>query len=81
MNSYLRAKTLANTFDVSADDIMNLTPKFWDIHTDPIATMDGAAYVFLVVQLNLAAGTLAPYARKRPDLRPLLESMLKFDVS
>ena len=60
---------------------MNLTPKFWNIHTDPIATMDGAAYVLLTIQINLAAGTLAPFAAKRDDLRPLLSQMIRFEVS
>ena len=48
---------------------------------DKICMLDGAATTLLSIQYNLAAGTLAPFALKRPELRPLLEKILRFDVS
>jgi hypothetical protein len=43
--------------------------------------MDGAAATLLTIQFNLVAGTLVPFAMKRPELRPLLKKVLDFDVS
>ncbi len=43
--------------------------------------MDGAATTLITIQYNLAAGTLAPFAFKRPDLQPLLKRIMDFDVS
>ena len=63
-----------------------MTSKFWAIHSDPVVLMDAAAFTLLTIQLNLVAGTLAPFAMKegpgaRPDLMELLERMLRFEVS
>ena len=48
---------------------------------DPIMFMDGAMASLLTIQYNLAAGMLAPFAAERPELRPLMQKMLDFDVS
>ena len=37
--------------------------------------------ILLSIQCNLAAGTLAPYAESRPELRPLLKQILDFNIS
>lgn len=67
---------------LSADDLLNLSPKFWELHTDPIGMpMDGAASVLLALQYNLCAGTLAMFAVKQPELNKLLQQVLKFEVS
>lgn len=58
-----------------------MTPKFWELHTDNIHALDGAAFTLLTIQYNLAGGTLAPFAEKRPELRPLMDKIMKFDVS
>ncbi|KZT19609.1 acyl-CoA oxidase [Neolentinus lepideus HHB14362 ss-1] len=79
--AHKRAKAIGVAHALSAQDILHLSHKFWDMHLDLITTLDGAAVTLLTIQLNLAAGTLAPYAAERPDLRPLLESILSFDVS
>lgn len=51
------------------------------MYMDPIVTLDGGAIALSSIQLNLAAGTLAPFAQKRPELLPLLHDMLHFRVS
>lgn len=38
--------------------------------------MDGAATTLLTIQYNLAAGTLAPFAFKRPELQPILKKIM-----
>ncbi len=58
-----------------------LSPKFWDLHTDPIATIDGAAATLVPIQYNLCAGTLAMYLLEQPGLAPLLQRVLHFEVS
>ena len=67
--------------DLSAHDCIALTDKFWAMHWDNIAASDIAAYSILTIQYNLVAGALAPFAAKRPELRPLLQQILDFDVS
>jgi acyl-CoA oxidase len=68
------------TAALAPEDVVFLTPKFWQMHLDPIVATDGAATTLLTIQFNLAAGTLAPYALERPELMPLLKKILNFDV-
>lgn len=35
----------------------------------------------ITIQYNLVAGTLAPHAFQREELRPLLDQIMNFDVS
>lgn len=51
------------------------------MYMDYIVTHDGGAVALFSIQLNLMAGTLAPFAQKRQALRPLLEDVLAFRVS
>ncbi|KAH9940412.1 acyl-CoA dehydrogenase NM domain-like protein [Epithele typhae] len=76
--SYEKAKAIGLSFDMKIDDILHLTPKFWQLHNDPISLQDGAALTLLTIQYNLAAGTIARYAQHRPDLVPLVEDLLQF---
>ena len=48
---------------------------------DKICILDGSATTLLTIQYNLAAGTLAPHALKRPELQGLMQKILNFDVS
>ncbi|TDL26559.1 acyl-CoA dehydrogenase NM domain-like protein [Rickenella mellea] len=79
--SYQRARAIAQQYALTAHDVLTLSEKFWELHMDNVAMMDGAAITLLTIQYNLAAGTLAPFAMKRPELRPLLQRILNFDVS
>ncbi|KAJ6602708.1 acyl-CoA dehydrogenase NM domain-like protein [Mycena vulgaris] len=79
--SYLRAKAIARAYKLTAHDVNTLSPKFWAMHMDNIAAVDIAPMALLTIQYNLAAGTIAPWAAKRPELRPILQKILNFDVS
>ncbi|KAG2049695.1 acyl-CoA dehydrogenase NM domain-like protein [Suillus hirtellus] len=79
--SYERAKAIGLALGITLNDTLNLTQKFWDIHTDPIMVRDGAAATLVTIQYNLVAGTLAKYAATtRPDLLSLVENILRWDV-
>ncbi|KAG1900135.1 acyl-CoA dehydrogenase NM domain-like protein [Suillus fuscotomentosus] len=79
--SYERAKAIGLALGITLNDTLNLTQKFWDIHTDPIIVRDGAATTLVTIQYNLVAGTLAKYAATtRPDLVSLVEDILRWDV-
>ncbi|KLO09038.1 acyl-CoA oxidase, partial [Schizopora paradoxa] len=67
--------------DFTLRDILTLTEKFWQMPADLIAVIDASAMILLTIQYNLAAGTLAPFVERRPDLRPLMNRILKFDIS
>jgi hypothetical protein len=58
-----------------------LSPKFWAMHTDNIAAVDIAPIVILTIHYNLVAGIIAPWAEKRPELRPIFQKILDFEVS
>lgn len=62
-------------------DVLSLSPKFWQLHQDFLAAFDIAAYTLVTIQLNLAAGTLAPFATSSRQHRLLLEEILGFEVS
>ncbi|TCD66595.1 hypothetical protein EIP91_001152 [Steccherinum ochraceum] len=79
--SYQRARAIARAYGLTAQDIVFLKSKFWALHADPICSMDGAAATLLTTQFNLVAGTLAPFAFQRPELEPLLQQVLDFEVS
>jgi hypothetical protein len=59
---------------------MNLTQKFWDMATDNIVAIDPSMVAILGIQYNLGAGTLIPWAARRPELRPLMKRIMDFDV-
>lgn len=41
------------TVDVTRSDVLNLTPKFWDLHRDTAGVVDPAAYTLMSIQVNL----------------------------
>lgn len=63
---------------VTQDDVSALSPKFWDIHVDPITCLDGAATTLLTIQYNLVAGTLTQFGSDRRDMDLLIDDILKF---
>ncbi|TDL17003.1 hypothetical protein BD410DRAFT_886239 [Rickenella mellea] len=79
--SFERAKIIAQLYGITAHDILTLSEQFWEFHMDNIGMIDAAAITFLSIQYNLAAGTIAPFAMKRPDLQPLLQHILDLDVA
>ncbi|TFY78617.1 hypothetical protein EWM64_g5393 [Hericium alpestre] len=65
---------------LTVEDVDTLTQKFWDLHIDPIAHLDGAVGTLVTIQVNLVAGTLARYAHDRPSLLPLIKKLLSYDI-
>ncbi|KIY50432.1 acyl-CoA dehydrogenase NM domain-like protein [Fistulina hepatica ATCC 64428] len=78
--AYERAEAIGRAYAMSAADILKLSPKFWQFHTDPIWSVDGAACSIATIQWNLCGGTLAMHANQ-PDIGPLLQQVLSFEVS
>ena len=64
--------------DMTIDDLLSLTPKFWQLHNDPAVLLDGGAITLLTIQYNLCAGTIARYTGRRPELIPLVEDLLQY---
>ncbi|KAF9478467.1 acyl-CoA dehydrogenase NM domain-like protein [Pholiota conissans] len=78
--SYKRAIAIGRAYQLTADDIVNTTPKFWELQRDPIIPMDGAAGTLLSIHLNLCIGTFARYAVSRPDMTSALNRLLNFEL-
>lgn len=66
---------------LTLEDVLYITPNFWRLHLEPMAAFDAGAFTLLSIQCNLFVGTLAPFALKRPELQPILQSALNFDIS
>ncbi|KAH9940467.1 acyl-CoA dehydrogenase NM domain-like protein [Epithele typhae] len=76
--SHERARAIGLSYALTIDDVLSLTPKFWHMHCDPIGLQDGAAMTLVTIQYNLTLGTIARYAKHRPELEPLLEELLQY---
>jgi len=66
---------------ITIDDIVNLTPKFFDMHRDDIIIRDIGSHALLSIQHNLVAGTLASFAKGSAQIQELLDQVLSFKVS
>ncbi|TFY75970.1 hypothetical protein EWM64_g8039, partial [Hericium alpestre] len=66
--------------DLSVSDVVNFTPKFWAMHLDPINPLDIGCFTVLAAHVNLAIGTIGRFLDKRPDLQPLMKSLLRLDT-
>jgi hypothetical protein len=93
--SYKRARLVLNAYgespnsgldishrvpDISVRDVQNCTPKFWALNAEPLFARDFAAFTIVAAHLNLAVGTLVRYLPERPDLKPIIQAMLKLDI-
>ncbi|KAM5537960.1 hypothetical protein V8D89_008436 [Ganoderma adspersum] len=76
--SYEKAKAIGLSYEMTIHDILSLTLKFWQMHNEPAAVLDGGAMTLLAIQYNLCAGTIARYSRRRPELVPLVEDLLQY---
>ncbi|EKG12940.1 Short-chain dehydrogenase/reductase SDR [Macrophomina phaseolina MS6] len=79
-NAYDRARLIGRHYALSLQDIVSLSPRFWAFHLDLIHAESGNALVILTTHLNLCIGTLGDYLPERPDLQPLAEKLLNFDL-
>lgn len=65
--------------DLTADDVLHLSERYWRFHSDPILALDGSAATLLTIHYNLCLGTIATYLPRRPDLRPIVEKLVTFE--
>lgn len=63
---------------LTIDDVLALSPNFWELHQDPLMAMDGGAMTLVTIQVNLSAGTIARQAVNRPELVPLVDDLLSY---
>lgn len=73
--------TNSNGTDLTLDDVVNTTPRFWKLHIDLLTAMDGGAINLVSVQYNLFVGTVAPFAATQPELAWVIHQAMKFDIS
>ena len=66
--------------DLTAEDILHVTSKYLEFHTDPILLMDGSVPVLLTIHYNLYAGSLAMFAQGGADVQAALDKALRFEV-
>jgi acyl-CoA oxidase len=78
--AYQRGLLMIRSYNLTADDIYNLTPKFRAMFYDPLISLDGGLFTVLVAQINLAIGTISRYLPSRPDLFPLVDALLKGEI-
>ncbi|KIJ62260.1 hypothetical protein HYDPIDRAFT_30524 [Hydnomerulius pinastri MD-312] len=78
--SYQRARLLMQTYNLSASDVQFCSPRYWSMMTDPIMALDTAMFTILAAHVGLTIGTLSRHLHKRPDLRPLVNRLLRFDT-
>lgn len=79
--AWKQTDNISSDLGLTADDVANLTPKFWNYHMDMVHTVSFATFVLVTIQYNLAGGTIAPYAANRPDLQRLMDRIMDFEVS
>ncbi|KAF9223155.1 acyl-CoA oxidase [Gyrodon lividus] len=77
--SYQRAELLMQTYNLSPSDVQFCSPRYWSLMTDPIMALDTAMFTILAAHVGLTIGTLSRHLHKRPDLRPLVNRLLRFD--
>ena len=46
---------------------------------DPILSLDIAMFTILAAHIGLTIGTLSRHLKRRPDLRPLVKRLLRFE--
>jgi hypothetical protein len=65
-----------DTVDSTADDVLKMAPKFWEMHLNPNIALDYGLFTILAAQINLTVGALSRYlTTTRPDLVPLVNAL------
>ncbi|KAF9650305.1 acyl-CoA dehydrogenase NM domain-like protein [Thelephora ganbajun] len=78
--SYKRARSIGRLYDLTAEDILHVSTRYLEFHTDPILLMDGSVPVLLTIHCNLYTGTLVMFAPGRPDVQVALDKALRFET-
>ncbi|KAL4791051.1 acyl-CoA dehydrogenase NM domain-like protein [Aspergillus venezuelensis] len=79
--TYEKAKKVCEVYNLTFDDILSVSSLFSKLHTDLINAMDGGITTLITIQYNLFMGTVLLYAASRPELLPLLQRALAFEIS
>ncbi|KAI0449487.1 acyl-CoA dehydrogenase/oxidase [Xylaria acuta] len=78
--SYERARLVCQASGITVEDVVKLQPKFWEFYRHPIFPRDTSMGTTLSIHWNLCIGTIGSYVTRRPDLAPLLEKLINFDL-
>ncbi|GLB41016.1 putative acyl-CoA dehydrogenase NM domain-like protein [Lyophyllum shimeji] len=78
--SYQRAKLLMQTYRLTSSDVQFCSSRFWSMMMDPICSLDIAMFTILAAHVGLTIGTLSRHLKKRPDFKPLVDRLLRFDT-
>ena len=65
---------------LSAADVQFCSERFWTLMNDPIMSLDIAMFTVLAAHVGLAIGTLSRHLRKRPDLKTIVQRLLRFET-
>ncbi|KAF9044414.1 acyl-CoA oxidase, partial [Panaeolus papilionaceus] len=65
---------------LTAQDVQFCTPRFWALMMDPILSQDIALFTMLAAHVGLTIGTLSRHLKRRPDFKPLVQRLLRFDT-
>lgn len=65
---------------LTAEDILHVSSKYLEFHTDPILLMDSSVPVLLTIHCNLYMGTLAMFAPGKPNVQAALDKALRFEL-
>lgn len=79
--SHQRAAAIAQHFGLNAQDVRDMTPRFWAAHADPIPFRDTGAMTNMTIQHNVVIGTLLDQGKGRGDLGNLIEDLLAYRIS
>ncbi|PBK88156.1 hypothetical protein ARMGADRAFT_1120558 [Armillaria gallica] len=55
-----------------------LTPKFWQMHLDPIWTCSRPAFMIMVIQYNLVVSKLRMFSKGRSDFRVIIDDLMVY---
>ncbi|KAI0101043.1 acyl-CoA dehydrogenase/oxidase [Nemania sp. FL0031] len=78
--TYERARLLCQQSGITVENVVKLQPRFWEFYRHPISTRDTAIGTALSIHWNLCIGTIGAHVPRRPDLVPLLEKLVRFDL-
>ncbi|TGJ80501.1 hypothetical protein E0Z10_g8262 [Xylaria hypoxylon] len=78
--TYERARLVCQESGITVEDVVKLRPNFWEFYRHAICVRDTAMGTTLSIHWNLCIGTIGSYVHRRPDLAPLLDKLLRFEL-
>ena len=65
---------------LTVEDILHVSPKYLEFHTDPILLIDGSVPILLTIHYNLYIETLVMFAPGKPNVQAALDKALRFET-